>query len=273
VVRANIHPSPSPDVLVAQYSELAFPKFRPLFENLPESSPLHPLALDPKEAPFAVVLENQSAKAITALRYRFVMTENSGKQRTHTLSGDSYKVDVYRPIVEPRSRQVIAPSGSVNEALMDHVLAGSGLVKMTVSGRPLDAVVEMTFEIDFVLFEDGEIAGSDPDRYGLELQFRKPGAEFIAKQIRLAMAEQRDATPVLSALAEIPCIGGLGRVQGDALVHWSKHYAQEYLRLCLGKPAPSTGERRSCDTSKIAQTCRSSIVASYTSSFRRRRAY
>jgi len=89
VVRANIHPSPSPDVVVAQYDELAFSKFRPLFEDPPESSPWHQLALDPKEAPLAVVLENRSEKAITALRYRFVMTEESGKQRTHRLSGEA----------------------------------------------------------------------------------------------------------------------------------------------------------------------------------------
>jgi len=232
VLQFNIHPSPSPDVVVAQYDGLAFPKFRPLFENPPESSPWHYLALDPEEAPFAVVLENQSEKAITALRYRFVIADESGRKRTHTLSGDRYMVDVYRPIVEPRSRQVITPSGRMNETLMDHVLAGGGLVYVKMGGleRSLDTVVEMTFEIDFVLFQDGEFAGPDPDRYGLELQFRKPAAEFVARQIRLAMAEQRDVTSVLSALAEIPCIGGLGRVQGDSLVHWTKHYAQEYLR-------------------------------------------
>ena len=188
------------------------------------------------------------------------MTEESGKQRTHRLSGDSYMVDVYRPIVEPRSRQVITPSGSVNEALMDHVFAGGGLVKMSFSGQSLDTVVEMTFEIDFVLFEDGEFAGSDPDRYGLELQFRKPAAGFIARQIRLAMAEGRDVTPVLSALAEVPCFGGLGRSQGDPLVHWTQHYAREYLTPCPVRSAPSTCVKQSCATWKIAQTCRSSIV-------------
>jgi len=229
VVRANIHPSPSPDVVVAQYDELAFPKFRPLFENPPESSPWHQLALDPKEAPFAVVLENLSEKAITALRYRFLMTEESGKQRTHTLSGDSYMVDVYRPILEPRSRQVITPSGRTNETLMDHVLAGGGFVKVRVSEPSLNTVVEMTFELDFVLFEDGEFAGADPDRYGLALQCRKRAAEFIAKQIRSAMSEGRDVTPVLQALAEVPSFGGLGRGQGDPLVHWTQHYAREYL--------------------------------------------
>jgi hypothetical protein len=242
VLQFNIHPSPSPDVVVAQYDGLAFPKFRPLFENPPESSPWHYLALDPEEAPFAVVLENQSEKAITALRYRFVIADESGRKRTHTLSGDSYMVDVYRPIVEPRSRQVITPSGRMNETLMDHVLAGGGFVKMRTSGSSLRTsgsslagIAEMTFEIDFVLFKDGEFAGADPDRYGLALQCRKRAAEFIAKQIRSAMSEGRDVTPVLQALAEVPSFGGLGRGQGDPLVHWTKHYAQEYLRAMSRK--------------------------------------
>jgi len=87
----------------------------------------------------------------------------------------------------------------------------------------------MTFEIDFVLFDDGEFAGADPDRYGLTLQCRKRAAEFIAKQIRSAMSEGRDVTPVLQALAEVPSFGGLGRGQGDPLVHWTRHYAREYL--------------------------------------------
>ena len=112
---------------------------------------------------------------------------------------------------------------------MDHVLAGGGFVKVRVSEPSLNTVVEMTFELDFVLFEDGEFAGADPDRYGLALQCRKRAAEFIAKQIRSAMSEGRDVTPVLQALAEVPSFGGLGRGQGDPLVHWTQQYAREYL--------------------------------------------
>ncbi len=44
--------------------------------------------------------------------------------------------------------------------------------------------------------EDGEIARSDPDGFASELLERKPAAEFIAKQIRLADVEERDVRPV-----------------------------------------------------------------------------
>jgi hypothetical protein len=44
------------------------------------------------------------------------------------------------------------------------------------------------------------------------------------------MAEGRDVTPVLKALAEIPCHGALGHAQSDPLVQWTRYYAEEYLR-------------------------------------------
>jgi hypothetical protein len=47
------------------------------------------------------------------------------------------------------------------------------------------------------MFEDGQIAGPDPDGYAFELLARRPAAEFIARQIRLADDEKRDVTPVL----------------------------------------------------------------------------
>jgi hypothetical protein len=237
VVRVNIHPSPSLNVVVAHYDERAFPKFRPLFETPSESSPLHHLALDPKEAPFAVVLENRSLKAITGLSYRIVMTDDSGKQHTRRFVNDSYMTNTYRAIVEPASRQLITPLSSLDECLMDHVLAGGGVITARFSGltdRPLDGIVEMIFEIDFVLFEDGEIFGADPDRHVEDMLCRKPAAEFIAGQIRLAINEGRDVTPVLSALADIPRFGRREDRQGDPLTHWIRQYAREYLRVKKG---------------------------------------
>jgi hypothetical protein len=57
----------------------------------------------------------------------------------------------------------------------------------------------------------------------------KTRSRIYAKQIRLAEAEGRDVTPVLSALADAPYLGGLGRAQGDLLFHWVRHYAKDFL--------------------------------------------
>jgi hypothetical protein len=236
MLRLDIRPSPSPEINVTRYDELSFPQFRPLFEAPSESSPLRHLARDPKEAVFAVVLENRSQKAITGLSYRIVMTDHSGKQHTRRFVNDSYMTNMYRAIVEPASRQLITPSSSFDECLLDHVLAGGGAITVGFSGLTdsLDGIVEMTFEIDFVLFADGEIFGADPDRHVEDMLCRTPAAEFIAGQIRLAINEGRDVTPVLSALADIPRFGRRGDRQGDPLTHWIRQYAREYLRVKKG---------------------------------------
>lgn len=141
-------------------------------------------------------------------------------------------VDVYRPIAEPGSRHLITPSGMLNEALIDHALGGGGSigVRVVVRSRPVEEIVEMTFGIDLILFADGELSGPDPDRRAIELQCRKPAAEFVGTQIRRARDEGRDMEPILSALAEIPCLGRLGKPQGDPRVLWVRHYAWDYLR-------------------------------------------
>jgi hypothetical protein len=232
MLQLNILPSPSPAVVIRRYEKGAFPRFDQLFETPSASSPLHHIARDPQEASVSVVLENRSEKSITAWRYRWETQDVSGKRRTNTCSNDSYAVEVYRAIAEPGSHHLIsATSGSVNETLLDHVLAGGGLFTAKVgaeSNLSFGDIVELTFEIQLVLFADGEIVGPDPDGYATELICRKPAAEFIARQVRLAKTEGRDVTPVLSALADTPSLRG-GRPQGDPLVHSIKRYAQDYL--------------------------------------------
>jgi hypothetical protein len=230
-------PSPSPAVVLHRYDAAAFPAFAPVFEIIADSSPLRYFARDPQEASISLVLENRSDKAITAWRYQWVATNASGERRAHISSGDSYGVDVFRPVAAPGSRHLISPSASIDEASLKQIHAGGVLIASVRGGKRSWAdAVEITLEIQFLLFADGEIAGPDPGRYAAELQCRKRGAEFIAKQIRLADAEGRDVTPVLSALAAAPSLGGLGRAQGDPLFHWVRHYAKDFLRGMHRKP-------------------------------------
>lgn len=91
-------------------------------------------------------------------------------------------------------------------------------------GQLLPDIGELSFEIHLVVFDDGEIVGPDPDRFDRELRCRKLAAEFVAKRIRLAEAEGRDVTPVLSALASAPMM------RGDHMARWISRYSREYLR-------------------------------------------
>ena len=84
--------------------------------------------------------------------------------------------------------------------------------------------MEVWFGIDLLLFADGELAGSDPDRFALELQCRKRAADFVTQQIRAAASEGREAVPVLAALRDVP------HLHDDALARTVSHFARESLR-------------------------------------------
>lgn len=102
------------------------------------------------------------------LLFRWRTTDEFGKHNSHTVSSDSYVVDAYRAVAEPGARTSLAPSGDVDEALIDPVGAGGGFIGSglvtTQMGRSLPAIVELSFEIDFLVFEDGETAGPDSDQ-------------------------------------------------------------------------------------------------------------
>jgi hypothetical protein len=229
-MRFNILPSPTPSIVLSRYEKTLFPVFHQLFETPTPTSPLRHLARDPQEAFVAIILENHCEKPITAWRFQWQLTDASGQQRNGTISGDSYAVDVFRPIADPASRHLITPSSCISEASLNHILSGGGFLGVSSRGaRTFSDLTEVTFEIHLIVFVDGEIAGPDPDDYAAELQGRKLAAEFVAKQIRMAQVEGRDVTPVLTALAEAPSLGRC-QPQDDPLFRSVRHYASDYLR-------------------------------------------
>jgi hypothetical protein len=215
---------------VSRYDAALFPTFRVVFESPAIDGPLRFLALSPEEAGRAVVMENHAGKDVTALVDCWTMTSEDGKTRTRTTSSDSYMVDVYHPVLRAGDRKLIMLSTSLDESLIEHVLRGGGCMGVGTRRKPLIGVTSLRLDIDMLLFADGEITGRDSGKFARELRFRKPAAEFVAKQVRRAKDEGRDVEPVLSALAEIPCLGRLGHAQGDPLVHWTRHHARDYLR-------------------------------------------
>lgn len=233
----TVGPSPGSEVVLSRFDAALFPKFRIIFEGPSSGRSLEFLAQPSDEAEQAVVMENRSDKDITAMHYYWVMTGEDGNVRKHTVSSDSYMVDVYHPVLKGGDRKLICRGGVVDETLLDHLLGGGGMMGARFASGPesMDRVVSLRLDIDMLLFADGEIAGLDTSKFAAELRSRKPAAEFVAKQVRLAQAEDRDITPVLSALVEIPCLGRLGLAQGDPLVHWIRYYARQYLQAMRQK--------------------------------------
>jgi hypothetical protein len=226
--RFTILPSPCPDLTITQYNGNQFPQFREIFQ-LPDRahpSPLNFFLRDPDEAGISLVLENRSPKAVTALSYCWHVKDKRGQVRKQICSEDSYMVDVYQPVAASGSKHLISPLyGRIGDAVLSHVRSGGGIVGGLGSANlSLAEAVELKFEINLVVFEDGEMRGPDPERYAAQLQCRKPAAEFVAKQIRLAESAGRDVTPVLSALASMPFL------RDDYIAYWTRHFASHYLR-------------------------------------------
>lgn len=203
-MKMHLVPSPTKHVALKRYRKEEFPVFQTVFESTHEDSALLPFAQEPDAAETAVVIQNLSHKDVTALRYRWVIADANGKSGNSVASSDSYMIDIYRPVIAPGSRLLITQIGMVDEAQLNPVLASvSGIGS---GGWPLldDKAEEVRFRIDLVLFSDGEIAGSDPDDFATQLQFRKRAADYVAQQIRSANAEGRDVMPVLTALRDVP---------------------------------------------------------------------
>ena len=128
MLRFNIIPSPTSAVVLNRYEKSLFPEFATLFETPAPSFPLRHFARDPQEASIALILENRSENPITAWRFKWQMIDASGQSRSSTSSSDSYAVDIFRPVALPGSRHLITPSGSVSQASLNLILAGSGFV-------------------------------------------------------------------------------------------------------------------------------------------------
>jgi hypothetical protein len=220
-----VTPGPSPDVVLSRYDAVSWPSFEVIFETLPSDSQPRFLGQPPEEAARSAVMENRGARDITALCYRWVTTAENGEALRRTFYSDSYAVSVYRPVLKAKDRKLITPRTTVDESLIAHMLHGGGCIGGGSGSTPsFDGVVSLRLEIDMALFADGEIVGTDPDRYAAQLQSRKVAGDFIVKQVRLAQSEQRDVTPVLSALAEAP------HLRDDFLARWTRDYAGDYLR-------------------------------------------
>jgi hypothetical protein len=227
-LRLNIVESPSPELSVERYTP-DFSEFQELFptKELTEKHPLRLLLRKPYEQQVSVVLQNKSPKSITVLAFHWIFPEAPDHSSIRKYASNSYHVELFRPVLPAGAKMLASPlSENVEESVLTHIKAGGGVIAgLFRSSRdpilPDDG--EIGFVLDLVGFEDGEIAGPDPDRYGAKLQSRKHAAEFVARQIHRAEMEQRDPAPVLQALIELP------RKRDDQHMAWVQKFARDYI--------------------------------------------
>ena len=226
----SITPSPSHEVSLSRYNPERHQKFRPVFERPGIGYPLYDLHIDPREAERAIVLANRSGKPIIGLIYGWTVKGKDGHLSTVRIRSDIYSVGK-QAIVEADAQPLLTSCGIIDESMLDQVQGKDRAVGTGGGGRSgvrdsiLDSGMELTFAIDLLVFADGEVAGPDRDNYAADLECCNSAAQFVARQARMAESENRDAVPVLSALAEMPAMLGT-----DPTAHWIKLFAQH----CLG---------------------------------------
>jgi hypothetical protein len=203
MMRIQIVPSPCADVGLSSYEGSKFPKFKEILEKAGrENSGFWQLGLVPEEASVAVILENRSAKDITALRFGWAYEVESGEGDPREESYDSYRSHPFRSVVPAGSCQLIVPSGRLHDVV--YPIEALGYVRSIADQSVPPTAIAVTFQIDFILFADGQMFGPDHGHFANELESRQAAANFVAQQIRLALAEHRDPAPVISALSDLP---------------------------------------------------------------------
>ncbi len=223
-MQLRVVPSPTSLVTLDRYARGKFPVFDELREKALDKPALRALANFFDQVAEIVVLENRAQKAVTALCSRWTLVEVDGTSRTHQSRSDSYLLHPLRPVLEADGRILLSPSNTLTESLVRHVLAGGGF--LGAGNRPHAGrdVIEVWFQLNFIAFEDGEVSGSDPDRYALELQLRNQAASFVAHHIRTAIAQGHSPEPVLQALESLP------QLDGERYPRLIAQEAQNYLR-------------------------------------------
>ena len=186
----HIVPSPAEEIELSRYVERESPPFGRLQDAAGRSLPLQQLLGGVEQHAGTVVLENAGQKDITALAWRWTfVSEGAGARetsRTRTFTADSYGEAGTRPVARAGARLRLSPDGGIGEVPVAGVQAaaeyGSGGLSREHAVPQLPGVMEVWFQVDLLLFADGELAGSDPDRFALELQSRRRAADFIADQ-------------------------------------------------------------------------------------------
>jgi hypothetical protein len=239
-LKLNIAESPSDDLTIVKYSADRFPEFQDLFahRDWEAKHPLDHWLRKPDEDQVSIVLHNTSSRNVTMLALRWTFPETPGRTNVSRQASSSYGVNVFRPMIAAGEKVLISPlSDSVQESLLTHVKAGGGTMGAHFSSSrdpelPDDG--EIGFALNLVGFEDGEIAGPDPDRFAAKVNARKHAAEYIARQIRQAENESRDPRPVLQALTELP------HSREDHFLSAVQSFARDYMSI---KDLPSPQQR------------------------------
>jgi len=144
--------------------------------------------------PYAVVITNQTDRAVVALTLRWAFTDAAGKTNVHTSRADIFGLPRRQPpIIEPHQQAAYTPVGRI-PATLSGVIVGFG------SSREPEPSARIVFSIDTAVFEDGYVVGPDESATVASLENRKPAAEQLLQEVRSTVENGRDVLELLMNL-------------------------------------------------------------------------
>jgi hypothetical protein len=153
--------------------------------------------------PAAFILTNQSGRAIVGLAVRWVYVDQNGRQGLLTHQSDSFSKANANAVISPRARLLVAPGVFLPESLAQSPHIGPPLEAL--DGRPVPdmaTALEITVQIDSIIFEDGQVVGPNNSKLDAQIQGRNIAAGELAKQIRNAQSRGEEPTSTLRQILE-----------------------------------------------------------------------
>ncbi len=171
------------------------------------------------------VLVNNTDRAITTLVTVWSFSTTSGVKRRR-LNLDGYLLSPVQRIVNPHDFALITPSGSVTPDLIPRLKAG-GLVGLF--GDPPDfpspdSTAGVQLDIDSVIFENGDITGTDRYQYYREIQDRYLALDSVLAEMEAAKQSGEDIA------AHCSRIQNEARLTRSSLSRYKAHYADVLQR-------------------------------------------
>jgi len=175
------------------------PSISPAFRQIFESSPGHAAVQN-----VSFVVTNLSTKSIIGLAFKYRIIASDATETTYIFKTHSYLMFSLTPLMTPGERMLISPDSAISESLIrpGHGVAGTTPRQRTLSQFRLASRIYVG--IDAVVFDDGEVVGTNELQLAQSMQHYKDAADVLERQIKSAEASHQDVHASLTLLQSTP---------------------------------------------------------------------
>ena len=159
--------------------------FQPTFEQIPNLAQL-------KYA--SVVILNTSTRGVTGLRVRWTLIDPVGMESAHVSSSHSYFFSNTAVLIPPNGLLLVVPDAFLPEVVVNGFFGSPPPPKTVDKFRAARA---SRFDIEAIIFEDGEVVGQNALPLVISIQDRRIAADMVLKRAHDAISVGQDPAEAL----------------------------------------------------------------------------